>query len=258
MADLHVHEFGAEAGVPLLALHGVTGHGARFRRLAEEGLPGRRTLAVDLRGHGRSTWDPPWHAGQHVVDLLDVLDERGLDRVDVLGHSFGGLLSLHLAATAPQRVGRVVLLDPAVELPAPAMLVAAEETRRDEGWASFDEALEQRRALRPPHAADTAEEDVAEHLVRDADGRFRFRYCRSAVVVAWSEMARPAPVLDAWGGELLLVAALQEDYTTPALRRSLARDLGPRLREVPLDTGHMLYWDAFADTVACVAPFLAG
>jgi lipase len=108
-----VHRFGAVDGAPLLALHGVTGHGIRFQRLAEEGLPERRVIAPDLRGHGRSTWEPPWNAERLVTDLVELLDAEGLERTDVMGHSYGGLLATLLIARAPDRVGRAVLLDPA-------------------------------------------------------------------------------------------------------------------------------------------------
>ena len=64
MAVLNVHHFGDPDGEPLLAVHGITAHGRRFRRLAEEALPQRRTVAVDLRGHGRSVYDGPWSIPQ--------------------------------------------------------------------------------------------------------------------------------------------------------------------------------------------------
>ena len=58
---LHLHEWGDPGAPVVLCLHGVTGHGLRFRRLAEERLATRyRVLAPDLRGHGRSGWEPPW------------------------------------------------------------------------------------------------------------------------------------------------------------------------------------------------------
>ena len=127
MARLVVHRFaaplGAGVGVPILAIHGVKSHGRRFRRLAEEAWPERTTLAVDLRGHGASTWDPPWDVSTHVADLLETLDAEGVERVAVVGHSFGGCLATHLAAAAPDRVERFVLLDPAVALP-PSRVVA--------------------------------------------------------------------------------------------------------------------------------------
>ncbi|MGQ0837664.1 alpha/beta fold hydrolase [Actinokineospora sp.] len=128
MSDsLHVHTFGPEDAAPLLALHGITGHGGRYRRLAEHQLAGRRVLAPDLRGHGRSPRLPPWTLEQHAADLLAVLDAHRLDSVPVVGHSFGALVAIHLARLAPQRVRKLVLLDPAVSV-RPADALAWAET----------------------------------------------------------------------------------------------------------------------------------
>ena len=106
MTVLHTYELGDPDGEPMLAIHGITAHGRRFRRLAEEAWPERRTVAVDLRGHGHSTSDGPWSIPQHVTDLLDTLDDLGLDGVDVVGHSDGGAIALALLAAAPERVRR--------------------------------------------------------------------------------------------------------------------------------------------------------
>src|SRR5690242_5407196 len=51
MATLNVHLFGPADAPAVLAIHGITGHGGRFARTAREGLPERRVVAVDLRGH---------------------------------------------------------------------------------------------------------------------------------------------------------------------------------------------------------------
>jgi lipase len=262
MTRLIVHRYGPQAGrgsgVPVLAIHGVKGHGRRFRRLAEEAWPGRQTLAVDLRGHGDSTWDPPWDIATHVADLLETLDAEGVRQAAVVGHSFGGCLATHLAATAPERVERFALLDPAIALPPARSTSEAEETRRDEGWPTREAARQARRADRPDHAKDVVDEDLAANLREDADGRWRFRFSRSAVVVGWSEMARPPVPLADYPGEGLLLVAGREDYVTPALRAALDRDLGPRLTVRTLDVGHMVFWDAFEATAAIVAAFLAG
>src|SRR5207244_2258524 len=55
---LHVHEWGDPDAPPLVCVHGVTGHGERFKRLAEERWSAHHhVLAPDLRGHGRSGYD---------------------------------------------------------------------------------------------------------------------------------------------------------------------------------------------------------
>ena len=77
---LNVHRWGPDDGPAILCLHGVTGHGQRFRRLATDCLGDRHVLAPDLRGHGRSPWTPPWTAEQHILDLIDVLEAEGSRR----------------------------------------------------------------------------------------------------------------------------------------------------------------------------------
>ncbi len=252
----------------MLAVHGVMGHGARFGPFAGAAFPDRAVLAPDLRGHADSTWDPPWDAATHVADLLETLDAAGgagrgaggpdVARIDVVGHSFGGLLATHLAAAAPERIRRVVLLDPAIGLDPARMRDAAEETRLDDGWPTFEEALVARLADRPPQAITPVREDLKEHLAEGDDGRFRLRFSRSAVIVGWSEMTRPPVSLREFPGELLLVVADSGGYVTPALRESLGADLGSRFTERTVRAGHMIWWDALEDTAAVVGAFLAG
>ncbi len=78
---LHVHEWGEPDAPPLICLHGVTGHGERFKRLAEERWAARfHVIAPDLRGHGRSGYEPPWTFATHVADLVETIDALGIDQ----------------------------------------------------------------------------------------------------------------------------------------------------------------------------------
>ena len=99
----------------MVCVHGVTAHGGRFRDLAGP-LESKRVVAVDLRGHGRSTWDAPWTVETHLADLLETADALGIGEATWIGHSFGGRLVAELAATNPERVERAVLLDPAMHI----------------------------------------------------------------------------------------------------------------------------------------------
>jgi lipase len=192
MATLNVHQFGAADGPALLAIHGVFADGRRYRPLAEEGLPELRWLAVDLRGHGESTWDPPWNAERHVADLLETLDAEGIERCDVIGHSFGGFLTTLLAAAAPERVAEIVLLDPVIAQEPSFMREAAEEMQNDDGWVSKVEARADTLETHPPASARFIDPDLEALLEQAPGGRWRLRYSRPAMVAALGEMARPA------------------------------------------------------------------
>ncbi|PYY50818.1 alpha/beta fold hydrolase [Curtobacterium sp. MCBD17_023] len=92
---------------PLLFLHGVAGSWSTWTPLlaAADGLPGRGLVFVDLPGWGAS---PPPEVPLDVDDsarvLVAVLDALGLDHVDVVGHSMGAFVGLHLAVDRPARV----------------------------------------------------------------------------------------------------------------------------------------------------------
>lgn len=252
---LATHDLGPRSGDPVLALHGVTGYGGRWRAVAADALPGRRVLAVDLRGHGDSTWDPPWSTAQHVADLLATLDAHEVARVDVVAHSFGGLLALALLEAVPERVGRLALLDPAVALGPERARARAEEACGDVSWESVEAARIALRAGYHGAARAAAEADVDEHVRAGADGRFRERYSRPAVIAAWGEMARGVPRLAPRSGPVLLLTARDSDIVTDALRESLRRDAAD-LTEHVLPGGHRLYWEATAATAAHLRGFL--
>jgi lipase len=253
MPLLNVRSFGPDDAPPVLALHGITGHGGRFRRLAEEALPDRRVHAVDLRGHGESLWAPPFSVAQHVQDLLDTLDQLGEERLPIVGHSFGGLIACELAVREPGRVERLVLLDPAMQLDAEDALGAAEDACQVTAFASLEELQEARAANRRPAAAEAASADAAEHHLVLDDGRYRLRFCPQAEVVGWTEMARPAPSPRC---PILVITAGQADYVTDVVRHALRAGAGDGFSEVVLDCDHMVFWDAFDETAAAVRGFL--
>jgi len=255
MSVLHIHEFGDPAGEPLLTLHGVNGHGRRFRRLAEESLPHRRTLAVDLRGHGRSIYDGPWSIAQHVADLVDTLDAQSLGAVDVVGHSYGGAIALALLGDAPDRVRRLVLLDPALALSGAAGSLAASAAITDSGWSNVEEATLARNAGLGDETNPGVIEDIAEHLVEGTDGRFRFRVHPPAVVTAWGEMCAPLPA-QVRAVPALLVAADRADFVTARIEAALVTLFAGLLEVVHLDSTHMLYWHRFDATAAAITAFL--
>lgn len=258
MTVLHYSEFGDPKGEPVLAIHGVTAHGRRFRRLAEEAWPERRTIAVDLRGHGYSTYDGPWSIPQHVTDLIDTMDHAGVDAPDVVGHSYGGAIALALLERAPARVRRLVLLDPAIAQSGEGASEAALRQWEPDGWATIEEATVGRKGDLSD-GIDRIDEMIAEeidaHLEQGADGRYRFRFHKPAIVTAWGEMSYPFPETLP-SVRTLLVAAKQAPFVTDETVAALRRLFGEHLETATIDCGHMLYWERFDDTATTVARFL--
>lgn len=114
------------AGVPILALHGITATHRAWHHVADA-LPGRRIVAPDLRGRGRSNGLPgPWSLRDHADDQLRVLDALGIERAFVVGHSMGAFVTVRLAAAHPDRVAGVVLVDGGLPIPHPEGLAADE------------------------------------------------------------------------------------------------------------------------------------
>lgn len=97
-------------GDPVLLLHGGLGSMDMFRDVLPILTQERQVIMVDLHGHGRTPLgDRSINMADIGADLAALLDGLGYEQVDVLGYSFGAWAALHLAASAPQQVHRLVL-----------------------------------------------------------------------------------------------------------------------------------------------------
>lgn len=100
--------------VPVVFVHGMTTSASIWEpQLANLGRT-RRTIALDMRGHGDSV--PPddgnYAPASCAADVFAVLDALGIDRVVLVGHSFGACIALATAASAPHRIAQLILIDP--------------------------------------------------------------------------------------------------------------------------------------------------
>ena len=253
---LRLHEWGEASSPTLVCLHGVTSHGRRFTPVAEAGLARAfHVVAPDLRGHGDSSWEPPWSLEQHVEDLLE--SAPGDARLWV-GHSFGGRLLLELIARHPDRVDRALLLDPVIWVPPPIALQEAEALRTNAGFDSVEDAVAARLASGADHGVtpEILRKDFEAHLDRGADGLLRFRYCVSAAIAAYGEMARTPPTapLDC----PVRVARARESRVCPAeLIDAYRESAGDLLSDVELPGGHTPMWDAPVETALVIERFMS-
>lgn len=254
-ADLHVHRYGPGGPVRMLAIHGLTGYGGRWRHLAGH-LPEIDIAAPDLLGHGRSSWAAPWTIDANVSALAALLN--GDAPALVVGHSFGGALALQLAAAHPERVSALLLLDPAVGLDggwmrdiAHAMFSSPdypdpEEARMEKAggaWADVDPAW--------------LATEIDEHLIRLPNGRYGWRVSLPAMMSYWSELARDAAVPRA-GTPTTLVRAKHTSppYVSDELIAELHGRLGSDFRLLDFDCDHMVSHSKPAEVAALVRELL--
>jgi lipase len=238
----------------VVCLHGVCGHGLRFRRLAEERLAGSfHVRALDLRGHGRSGREEPWTIERHVEDVLETVTEPAM----WIGHSFGGRLVAEVTAREPALVERAVLLDPALWVPAEVAEGLAEGELAKTPFATVEDAIESRAAAAPRAPRAFLEEEMREHLVELSDGRFFFRYSQEVVAAAYRQMAVPPPAWEALRVPTLLVVAEQAKLVSAAELELLRAALGDLLAVAVVPGGHIVLWDAYDETAAAIDAFLA-
>lgn len=91
----------------VLFLHGVSDNGGTWFGWVPHFARRFRTLRPDMRGFGRSTAMPTdyrWSMDRLRDDYLTLLDALKIERVHVVGAKIGGMISLHLAATCPDRI----------------------------------------------------------------------------------------------------------------------------------------------------------
>jgi len=111
--SLHYQQAGA--GPDVVLLHAVTANMAVWlvSNLVDTLARDYRVTAYDLRGHGLSTATPTGYTSADMAeDLRGLLDALGLGPAYLVGHSFGGVVAMHAAATYPDRVSGMILSDP--------------------------------------------------------------------------------------------------------------------------------------------------
>jgi pimeloyl-ACP methyl ester carboxylesterase len=98
-------------GPPVLLLHGWGGAIESFAPVLDDLHRSYRVAAFDLPGFGKSSLPPSaWGSADYAHLTLKVMEHLQLYRPHLIGHSFGGQVSIRLAATAPERVGKLVLV----------------------------------------------------------------------------------------------------------------------------------------------------
>lgn len=110
MNDIRLYSIERGTGEPLILLHGNGEESSYFSRQIKHFAKTRKVIAIDTRGHGQSPrGNAPFTIRQFAEDLYDFMEEKGIDRADILGFSDGGNTALVFALQYPQKVRKLIL-----------------------------------------------------------------------------------------------------------------------------------------------------
>jgi esterase len=240
------------SGPPVLLLHGLLGSGRNWAAIARRLAGSFRAVTVDLRNHGDSPWHEVVTYAAMAADVEALLDGLGLERASVIGHSMGGKVAMTLAATAPERVAHLVVVDIA-------------PVAYDRGFGRYIEAmraadLDRPRAEIEAQLREVAPEDgVRAFLLHNLDRRgerARWRPNLAALAAGMDSIVGFPDLAGAYDGPTLVISGANSGYVQPEHHR-LVRRLFPRARFVAVrDAGHWVHAEQPERLVATVTPFL--
>lgn len=174
--DLRIHylEWGTPGKQPLILLHGISRVAHTFDHLAPHFSDNYHVLAVDMRGHGDSAWDPQqaYLVEDYTKDVEALADALKLRNIVLWGASTGGRVAQVYAGLHPELTAAVIVEDVGPERPAAISDRRAKRMEKEElGWASAD-ALFQQLKTDYPRTPETLSRHFVQHGSKlRADGR---------------------------------------------------------------------------------------
>lgn len=265
---LHYRDYpGPKDKPPLLCLHGLTRNARDFAAFAERYSPAWRVIVLNFRGRGSSDHDPlparynPLTYARDVIELLDALE---VSKAIFVGTSLGGLVTMTVAATAPQRIAASILNDIGPELTDAGLDRIRSYVGKDARFASWDEAA---RAIAGNQGSAFPNYDhddwvaMARRNCRERDGEIVFDY---DMAIALPFQTQPTPKVDLWpifkalGQHPLLVVrgALSDLLSAGTLGKM--REAVPAMKSVTVPgIGHAPMLDE-PEAAAAIDDFLRG
>lgn len=219
-------------GDPIVLVHGLSGSGRWWRRNVPALAASHRVYVIDLVGYGRAYRQRALGVRGAAALIAQWLDDLGLERVTLIGHSMGGHICTHVAALRPTRVRNLVLACASGLLTGNIYRVA----------------------LKLPRAAITGRLTFVPRVLADAARAGPVNVWRSTTDLLGDSVSELLPRITA---RTLVVWGERDALVPPRTGRALAAAIpGARYEEIPR-AGHVVMVDAPARFNALVLDFLA-
>lgn len=252
-----VREHGSGDGTPVVLLHGVPETSSAWHEIAPGLAAGRRVLCPDLPGLGGSAYSGPFDVASVVAQLMALLDQLAPgQRLDLVGHDWGGSLALAMVAAHPDRFRSLVVVNApyrkvpvlrAAHIPFFALPVAPELVFRLGGPhvvdAMFRAAWKSDRVLDPEVKAEYTAAYTDPGRVKAMLGYYRaVARPRAAALLTRSKVPTPSRIR----AERMLVLWGAADPVLPVwVGESVQKDLGPDCQMITVPgAGHFVVEEA--------------
>jgi len=200
---MHYRDYpGSSELPPLLCLHGLTRNARDFAQFAERYSPGFRVIVVDFRGRGDSDHDPipaRYNPLTYAGDVIELLDSLAIDEAIFVGTSLGGLVTMAIAATVPDRIHAAILNDVGPELEdvgIDRIMTYLGNDARFGSWQEAAAAVAEKHGSAFPNYGQSDWLAMARRNCREQDGEIRFDY--DMAIAEPFKTAGPVPKIDTW------------------------------------------------------------
>jgi esterase len=99
------------SGKPLFILHGLFGSADNWQTIGKHLAEYFTVYFIDLRNHGQSPHSDDWNYEVMAEDLLEIINDEGLNKVMLMGHSMGGKTAMQFTVRYPEKVEKLVVVD---------------------------------------------------------------------------------------------------------------------------------------------------
>jgi len=238
---LHYRDYpGAEERPPLLCLPGLTRNSRDFADFAERYSPAFRVIALEFRGRAGSDYDPVparYNPMTYAGDVIELLDQLGIAQAVFVGTSLGGLVTMVIAATAPQRIAAAIINDVGPDVDPAGIDRILTYVGKDMRFASWDEAADTISGNYGGNFECFTHADwvaMAKRNCREEDGEIRFDY--DMAIAEPFRTAGPVPQVDLWplfaalGQKPLLVVRGERSDLLTAETTARMRSVAPEMK----------------------------